>query len=118
MRQVAAESNNDETEAKATGWCQAYNRTMTRMMTVAQRWAKAMADMKVAIGTATSSLMSWRNDVDMANEMDGSDRASTGQCHPRVAGGSNPPAVMYKVSDPVKVDTETRAEDHVRCALV
>ena len=50
----------------------------------------------------------------MANEIDGSDRASTGQCHPRVAGGSNPPAVMYKVSDPVKVDTETRAEDHIR----
>ena len=116
MRQVAAESNNDETEAKATGWRRAYNRAMTRMTTVAQRWAKAMADMKVAIGTATSSLMSWRNDMGMANEIDGSDRASTGQCHPRVAGGSNPPAVMYKVSDPVKVDTETRAEDHIRWA--
>ena len=44
--------------------------------------------------------------MDLANEMDGSDRASTGQCHPRVAGGSNPPAVMHKVSDrPVSVIT-------------
>ena len=80
MRQVAVESNNDETEAKATGWRRTYNRAMARMTTVAQRWAKAMADMKVAIGTATSSLMSWRNDMGMANEIDGSDRASTGQC--------------------------------------
>ena len=58
-----------------------------------------MADMKIAIDATISSLMSWRNDMDMASKTDSSDRASTGQCHPRVTGGSTPPAASTEVDD-------------------
>ena len=101
MRQVAAGPTNGKVMANATGWRRAYQRAMKRITTVAQRGAKAMADMKVAIDATISSLMSWRNDMDMASKTDSSDRASTGQCHPRVTGGSTPPAVNNEVDNKV-----------------
>ena len=50
--------------------------------------------------------------MDMTKNEYGSDRASDGQCHPRVTGGSTPPAVISEVETETDKDHETNKEQN------
>ena len=59
-----------------------------------------MTDVKTMIESTAQALVLWRNNIEMENETNGTGRANTtGQCHPRVTGGSTPPAANTEVDD-------------------